>query len=341
MEQCILDIYKIVNHSFLNIQDINYDINLDKKYNYKFKDKNSYIPEIIIDWINNNIKFEYNYIFNINNRKIIVNIYTNKLINNINKYFFKIQLIIHILSYYSNNKCSKNINIKIYLTPFKKIWNRETPLDILNVNSGYSTVGCINNSEILIYRHEEWYKVLIHELMHNLNLDFADIYGEKDKKILKENFFIRSKYDLTETYSEFWARHFNLIIYSYLNIKKNPIFKIFYKNYILALKTEVIFSLQQANKLSEIIYLPNYNEKTNVFCYYILTSVLMYYSKDFILWCKANNINIINFKKNNTNIINFINFIINKYYSKDYITNLEKSITNDKTMRMTIISLKN
>ena len=64
----------------------------------------------------------------------------------------------------------------------------------------------------------------------------------------------------------------------------------------------------------------------------------MYYSEDFILWCKKNNEFLINFKKDNNNIINFINFIIDKYYSKDYISNLEKSITNDITMRMTIIS---
>ena len=64
----------------------------------------------------------------------------------------------------------------------------------------------------------------------------------------------------------------------------------------------------------------------------------MYYSEDFIKWCKENNNSFINFKKDNRNIINFIKFISNKYYSKDYILNLQKSITNDITMRMTIIS---
>ena len=175
--------------------------------------------------------------------------------------------------------------------------------------------------------------------MHNLNLDFADIFREKYKNILKDNFFIDSKYDLSESYCEFWARHLNLIINTFLKSKENDNFSIFYKNYNNILRQEVIFSLQQANKLSAFIYLSNYREKTNVFSYYILTSVLMFYSEDFIIWCKKNNNNkFINFKKKDENIIKFINFIISKYYNINYYNALQKSLTNNNSMRMTIIS---
>ena len=338
MKQSIHDIYKVVNKSYLNIKDKKYNLDFNKLNNYKIQNSNTYIPEIIVKWINNNIKFNYNTVIYIKDRKIIIDIYSDQYIDNINYYFFKIELILLILTNYSFKNCSKNIDIKIYLTPFKKTWNRNKLIDILNVNTGYSTIGCINNSTLLLFRQEEWYKVLIHELMHNLNLDFADIYREKYKLILKDNFFVNSKYDLTETYCEFWARQLNLIIYSYFKTVDKNIFDNFYKIYNFALKKELNFSLQQANKLSETVYLLNYNEKTNVFCYYILTSVLMYYSEDFIKWCKKYNNSLINFKKNNTNIINFIKFIINKYYTNDYISKLEKSIFNNKTMRMTIIS---
>lgn len=337
MDQCIHDIYKIINNSYFNIQNTNYNYNLNKINNHKFEEKNLYIPEKIITWINKYTKYIYNYILYINKRKIIINIYSNKYIKDINNYFFKIELLFYILTNYSNINCSKNINLKIYLTPFKKLWDGTENIDIFNVNTGISTIGCINYSSILLYRKEEWYKVLIHEVMHNLNLDFANIYREKYKLILKENFFINSKYDLTETYSEFWARQLNLMIFSYLNIEKKEIFKLFYNYYKIILNKEIIFSLQQANKLSKIIYLSNYKEKTNVFCYYILTSVLMFYSKDFIIWCKNNNTNLINFKKNSNNILKFINFIIDKYYSLDYYKNLEKFTKNYKSMRMTII----
>ena len=259
MKQCIHDIYKIIDRSYFNIKDKKYNFNLNKMNNYKLPVRSMYIPETIIKWINNNIKFNYNLIINIKNREVIIDIYSDKYIDNINYYFFKIELALLILTNYSFKNCSKNINIKIYLTPFKKIWTINNPIDVFNVNTGYSTIGCINSSELLLFRQEEWYKVVEIQII---------------------------------------------------------LLKVF----------------------SEIIYLSHYNEKTNVFCYYILTSVLMYYSEDFILWCKKNNEFLINFKKDNNNIINFINFIIDKYYSKDYISNLEKSITNDITMRMTIIS---
>ena len=289
MKQSIHDIYKVVNKSYLNIKDKKYNLDFNKLNNYKIQNSNTYIPEIIVKWINNNIKFNYNTVIYIKDRKIIIDIYSDQYIDNINYYFFKIELILLILTNYSFKNCSKNIDIKIYLTPFKKTWNRNKLIDILNVNTGYSTIGCINNSTLLLFRQEEWYKVLIHELMHNLNLDFADIYREKYKLILKDNFFVNSKYDLTETYCEFWARQLNLIIYSYFKTVDKNIFDNFYKIYNFALKKELNFSLQQANKLSETVYLLNYNEKTNVFCYYILTSVLMYYSEDFIKWCKKYN----------------------------------------------------
>ena len=38
-------------------------------------------------WINNNIKFNYNLIINIKNREVIINIYSDKYIDNINYYF--------------------------------------------------------------------------------------------------------------------------------------------------------------------------------------------------------------------------------------------------------------
>ena len=338
MESVINDIYINLKNNLPHIKNnIKYSIN--KLSNYNFQERSIFIPKKIVDWIIKHTEYNYKFIFVINNRTINVNLYSDKKINNINFYLIKIKLILHILTHYTSINCSKNIDIKIYLTPFKKFWDKKTIIDQFNVNTGYSTIGCISDSKLLIFRKEEWFKVLIHELMHNLNLDFADIFREKYKNILKDNFFIDSKYDLSESYCEFWARHLNLIINTFLKSKENDNFSIFYKNYNNILRQEVIFSLQQANKLSAFIYLSNYREKTNVFSYYILTSVLMFYSEDFIIWCKKNNNNkFINFKKKDENIIKFINFIISKYYNINYYNALQKSLTNNNSMRMTIIS---
>lgn len=337
MKQFINEIYKKLYKSFRFINDES-NYNLYYITNYKFKKYNKFIPIKIVEWIKKNIQYNYSNNLIINQRNIYLNIYSNKKINNIDKYFTKIKLVFYLLLPYANLNCSKNIDIQIYLTPFKKTWNNKDFIHELHVNTGYSTIGCINYSELLLYREEEWFKVLIHELIHNLNLDFTDIFGEKFKNLLKNEFFINSKYDLTESYCEFWARQLNIIINTFLNIKKNDIFSIFYDNYKIALKKEIIFSLEQANKLSAFIYLSNYHEKTNVFCYYVLTSVLMYYSEEFIIWCNNNNYNLINFKKEEKNIIKFIEFIVDKYYNINYYNALKKSTSKTNSMTMTIIS---
>ena len=86
-----------------------------------------------------------------------------------------------------------------------------------------------------------------------------------------------------------------------------------------------------------IIYLNDYKEETNIFCYYILTSVLMFYHKDFFSWCKNNNYNYINFNKNKNNILNFIKFLINKFYNEKYISVVNKKNYTGRSLRMTII----
>ena len=170
--------------------------------------------------------------------------------------------------------------------------------------------------------------------MHNLNLDFSDHFEDKYKIILKDNFYINSKYDVFETYCEMWARFINV---SYFSFDESITLQIFNNNLNKNLKKEIDYSLKQANQIFHIIYLNNYKEETNIFCYYILTSVLMFYHKDFFIWCKNNNYNYINFNKNKNNILNFIKFLINKFYNEKYISVVNKKNYTGRSLRMTII----
>tara|TARA_Y100000816_G_scaffold236206_1_gene182009 strand:+ start:1285 stop:2319 length:1035 start_codon:yes stop_codon:yes gene_type:complete len=344
MEHELYDIYKNIYESNVLIRERDLNINIETfKTNVNTLESNNIlIPEKIVSWINKNINYKYKLNIDINNRNLNISIFSRHPVKLIRQYYSKILLIISFLFKYTKIKCSKNLEIKIYLTPFKKEWDNVSQIDEYNVNTGYSTIGCIYNSKILIYRKEEWFKVLIHELMHNINLDFADIFNEKDKILLKNNFFINSKYDITETYCEFWARQINIFIYSFYQIDEKDNFNKFKILYNKTLIKEVNFAIKQANRLSNFIYLPNYKEKTNVFCYYILTSVLMYYTEDFIIWCKYNNNNLINFTKNSNNIFKFSNFLIEKYYNESYYNAIAKSFTQKiKSMQMSIVSLKN
>jgi L-rhamnose isomerase len=66
--------------------------------------------------------------------------------------------------------------IYIYHTSLLKILPN-TNVDILNennVNTAF-TRTCPSNSEIVVFRKEEWFKVFIHETFHSFGIDFASM----------------------------------------------------------------------------------------------------------------------------------------------------------------------
>ena len=58
-----------------------------------------------------------------------------------------------------------------------------------NCNSAV-TFACASKGKLLIYRKEEWKKVLIHELFHSLCLDFAGSNYETLRKNIKNILWI-------------------------------------------------------------------------------------------------------------------------------------------------------
>jgi len=67
-----------------------------------------------------------------------------------------------------------------------------------------------------------------------------------------------------------------------------------------------------------------YKEDTNVLCYYVIKTILLFYNDDFLKWCLINNNNIIKFDKNKQNLTNFFKFIKDKYDSNLFIDSIEK-----------------
>ena len=94
-------------------------------------------------------------------------------------------------------------------------------LDAININGGISNV-CVQNSisEIVIYRKEEWFKVLIHETFHNYGLDFSDLMINSMKEKVKKLFPIQSNMELFEAYTEFWGEIMNMGFICYLTIEQ-------------------------------------------------------------------------------------------------------------------------
>ena len=59
--------------------------------------------------------------------------------------------------------------------------------------------------------------------------------------------------------------------------------------------------------------------------YYIIKTVLLNKYSNFLLWCKTNNTNLLQFKKTQTNQLNFCKFIESNYNTNIMITNVNKT----------------
>jgi hypothetical protein len=116
---------------------------------------------------------------------------------------------------------------------------------------------------------------------------------------------------------------------------------------------ERIFSMFQLAKLlkhNKTTYLSlfsknPYKEASNVFSYYVLKSIFIFFYNDFIEWTSQNNNGSITFKKTETNILSLVGLIKSRCRNPDFLKTidiLEKGIqhlqksTVMETMRMSI-----
>ena len=344
----------------------------------------------------------------------------------------KIYILLNLLSKFSNAECGKNLECLIYLTPFKRklpIFSKDettskvyhyydapeneidsdsdnmygagietgSVIGASHVNGGLSNI-CQPNGRIIVYRREEWFKVLIHETMHNYGLDFSTLDITMANKKLHSIFSVQTDIKIFESYCETWARVMNVFFESYFELnrhsrilftplttrkkfvnnvhkqhvvslknrntvadKKERFLNIFYDN----IQHESVFSIFQCVKILNFMGLDYniisncndenytivnklYKEKTNVFAYYVIVSVLIANFNNFILWCIDNNTNLFNFKKDDASIDSFVMFISKNYKNSELlqmIVGLEKRLENKtssdqillSTMRMSVL----
>lgn len=285
----------------------------------------------------------------------------------INKQIQMIYMWMYIISNFSVKNCSNYLILYVYFTPFKKKLpnNQLIILNTEHVNTGYTT-GCKENTEIVLYREEEWFKVFIHETFHNFGLDFSDMNLSQVNRKLQEYFNVNVEFNLYESYCETWARIINTMFYSYFSLtdKLNPKKKYFKSQFYLSIKKEAFHSLYQLLKIlnfqdlnyklitekkNEHINICNhlYREKSSVFSYYIITGLLLNNFGEFLLWCKKNNNIILMFKKTPINLEKYIELIgdckTNKFINKN-IKQMEKAITSknvniDDSLKMTHLDM--
>ncbi len=249
---------KIINNSLLSSAYI------PQKIVTYIKEKSKYILEYNCDIGNDRTVIIYFIIFDDNTYEL----------NNIRKkgasYFknsiLKIYLWLKILAKYADVKCGTKLTCFIYLTPFKRNLpnftstpnnsnsndsksannyelyeddecDHNTALKPEHVNGGVSDV-CQKDGQIIVYRKEEWFKVLIHETMHNYGLDFSTLDIATANKKLQNIFSIQKNIKIYESYCEIWARIMNVVFECYFDMNTNKKFssRNTRKNYIERIK---------------------------------------------------------------------------------------------------------
>lgn len=283
------------------------------------------------------------------------------MIEEYNKYVDSIIMWLYILNEYSSKQCSNTLIIYIYFTSL----NKSLPsshihiLDEVNVNTAF-TITCQKESEIVIFRKEEWFKVFIHETFHNFGLDFSDMNTNDSTKHILTLFPVHSQVNLYESYTEFWAEMINALFCSFFSLKDKTDIDMFLSNSEFFINFERLYSFFQLIKVlhfmgltyndlyskdphSKILRETMYKEKTNVLSYYVIKAILINNYQDFLFWCKTHNLSLLQFKKTLTNQKEYCKFIEKKYKTKnmlELVNTTEKFFKQVQTKTTTSINKK-
>ena len=251
---------------------------------------------------------------------------------------------------YETDNCVKELDVTIYLSGIKK--NLPIEKEVIgskHVNTAY-TYRCIkHSSSITLYREEDLLKVFFHETFHTFNFDFKNTCKEK----LKNDFPINSELNLFESYCETWARIINHLYFSILlDINDNDDDM---KFFVASFAIESLFSFSQGNKVLKFMNLTiddltkpetireNFKENSNVFSYFVITSILMMNVSEYISFCSTKNINILKFKEESVNeyIILIKKLIVKMQNAQDKNQILKLTTQKTNTAKMVLLNVEN
>lgn len=277
---------------------------------------------------------------------------------------FKIYLWLYVADKYASKHCSSIMNLHFYFTDhMKRLGSIDLEaLDMIHVNTAFTT-SCSKETDIYLFRREEWFKVFIHETFHNLGFDFSEMDCSNVDRYLNTIFPLNNKFKMYESYCEMWAETVHILFLLF--------FKGFDKSEAIAkfetvLHYETVYSVFQCVKMLnhyQITYeqLTNktcvfskkarakYIENSPVFSYYVIKTIFLLSWNDFIEWCLNNNNNLLHFNKTPNTQISFANLLSGLYKSERVLSNVSlveswfksnKNVGHDlyimRNMRMTL-----
>lgn len=106
--------------------------------------------------------------------------YPNRLV----EYFKKDKRILYNWwNSWAKNINNKPVNVKLIMTPIKKTFPIGNKIGVSEMNSGWFD---LNKREIIIFRRQEWPKVLTHEWLHSSDFDLSNIKFKNLKGRMEE-----------------------------------------------------------------------------------------------------------------------------------------------------------
>ena len=342
----LIDLKRVKKDSFYNIS-IKKITNISQISRPNNFNSNSF-PEEVRTHIDHLTLSELTYTFSLFDRKITLHFIVEELevghkLDVYNRYVDTIIMWFYILNEYGSKKCSNTFTVFFYFTSLEKklpVSNIDI-LDQIHVNTAFTTT-CPKDSEIVIFRKEEWFKVLIHESFHNFALDFSDMNTNECTKEILDIFKVNSAVNLYESYTEFWAEIMNALFCSFFNLKNKSNVEEFLSNFEFFINFERTYSFFQLVKTldfmglnyknmysetnqSQILRNTLYKEKTNVLAYYVIKTILINNYQGLLSWCKNNNFSLLQFKKTLANQMEFCNFIRKNYKTRLMLDNVKSS----------------
>ena len=321
-----------LNHIFQN------ELNIDTTTHNKF------VSLDIQKYIETQFEYQFNYTIKYKKYTIKLVILEKKNKMSISKKKLK-RIIKKIILMCLVKKTIHNVNITIIPTNFKKKLNRyqHNIIGSREINSGLTSFG---DNNITIFREEEMEKVLIHELIHLLNLDFNHIYIDSSNIHRLCNINPKNKIILNESYTEIITILINSFINSFESSKKldyNLVKKMIYY--------EIKFNLTKISKILNYYgfvnteqFFTNYNnnlfqQKTSVFSYFIVKTSLLFSLDMFIIFLKDNSYSIFNINKNK---YHYLSIVEKGLSNPSFINTVNEFMIHifDNNMRMTLFELK-
>jgi len=323
-----------------------------------------YMPNEIKSNILNMEKSVYLSQININGKLINIHLIckknkTNNFINNITK---KIYLWLSIALQYSPKRCSHNLDIYLYFTDLeKKLPKHGETIKEINANTAFTTF-CKPSTEIILFREEEWFKVLIHESFHAFSLDFSNMPNglisaadQNVRKIFPLNIDLR----YYETYCEMWAEVIQIIWLSRTELSENHFTEnhfTSFESFERMVKKDQTHSIKQAVKVLRHYHMTymdlfektavaqikrrGYREITPVMSYYIIKSIFYTHIDIYIEWTTVQNRGSLNFRKTKENLDSYVD-LLTEIYNSGKCLKLMNSVTTqpggeDNHLRMSV-----